>query len=325
MRNPAIDNIKIFMIFFVVFGHLIEPLIAQSLTIKTVWVWIYSFHMPVFIMGAGLFSKAEYWDGFLLKQVSTIIVPLIVFIIIYELMHLGLTGQTSNYAVHVQPYWILWFLLSMFFWRLLLPIILKLKFPITVTICVSMIAGYIDSIGMGWGLSRTLYFFPFFCFGHTILPKYLEYIRRGSISKYVLWAGLFLSVIIITALPNLPHNWVLGSKSYSLSGYDSWYAGAYRLGWYAFSFSVSLLIIGLIPNKEFRITPMGRNSLYIYLWHGIFVKIFIAAGLISFVGTGGVFIALFAFLLLAIALVYILSLDIIQKTTDKYLFGPFRK
>ena len=53
VRNPLIDNVKFIMIFFVVLGHLIEPLLSHNSTLSILFKIIYSFHMPVFIIISG--------------------------------------------------------------------------------------------------------------------------------------------------------------------------------------------------------------------------------------------------------------------------------
>lgn len=324
MRNYALDNIKIFMIFFVVFGHLIEPLIAQIPAAKIIWVWIYSFHMPVFVMVAGMLSKAVYGPAFFIKLVKTILVPLFVFTIGYEIFHFFLIGALSNYALHFQPYWLLWFLLSLFIWRAGLPIFLKLPFPTLLAILVAIAAGYIDPIGRDFGISRTLYFFPFFIFGHTLLPRFLAYVHTHARAKYLFGGGLILSLCIAVSLQGISDKWMLGSHSYKSMGYDFWIAGLYRFVLYAFSFCISLVIIGLIPNKKISLSAKGNASLYIYIWHGFFIKALIAIGFIEILEHAPLYISFSVFLLLSLILVFGLSSNVVKRFTEKYLLNPIK-
>ena len=52
MRNNRMDNIKFFLIFCVVFGHMLE-LVDTGVWYKI----IYSFHMPAFIFVSGYFAQ----------------------------------------------------------------------------------------------------------------------------------------------------------------------------------------------------------------------------------------------------------------------------
>ena len=54
-KKSFIDNIKVVLIFLVVFGHLIERYIDTSNTLMGILLFIYIFHMPLFIFIAGLF------------------------------------------------------------------------------------------------------------------------------------------------------------------------------------------------------------------------------------------------------------------------------
>ena len=56
-KRHFIDNIKVVLIFLVVFGHLIERYIDTSDTLMAIYMFIYIFHMPLFIYISGYLSK----------------------------------------------------------------------------------------------------------------------------------------------------------------------------------------------------------------------------------------------------------------------------
>lgn len=51
------DNIKFFLIYLVVLGHLANFYLEESWDVKRIFIIIYFFHMPAFIFISGLFSK----------------------------------------------------------------------------------------------------------------------------------------------------------------------------------------------------------------------------------------------------------------------------
>ncbi len=51
------DNVKLFLIFLVIFGHILDLEASPSRLMETINFWIYSFYMPAFIFVSGLFSK----------------------------------------------------------------------------------------------------------------------------------------------------------------------------------------------------------------------------------------------------------------------------
>jgi fucose 4-O-acetylase-like acetyltransferase len=49
IRNYLVDNLKVILIFLVVFGHTIEYYIGQSEILRGIYMYIYMFHMMEFI------------------------------------------------------------------------------------------------------------------------------------------------------------------------------------------------------------------------------------------------------------------------------------
>lgn len=70
------DNVKFVLITLVVIGHVVDFATSKSLLCKSIFLYIYAFHMPLFIFISGLFfrhknifNKALFFVvvGFLLK------------------------------------------------------------------------------------------------------------------------------------------------------------------------------------------------------------------------------------------------------------------
>lgn len=99
IRNYALDNAKYLMILLVVFGHLIEPLINDSVMIKALYMSIYSYHMPVFVILAGMMTKTSAASD-VRKIVVSILVPFLAFTLILELVTIILFGRLSNYSLN---------------------------------------------------------------------------------------------------------------------------------------------------------------------------------------------------------------------------------
>ncbi|MFA8437273.1 MAG: acyltransferase family protein [Marinifilaceae bacterium] len=264
-RNSLLDNAKFLMIFFVVFGHLIEPFIKQNVVFETIYKIIYSFHMPVFIIISGILTKQTPRIGREKKLIQSILVPLIVFTFLYETSDLILKGAPSHYIRSFSPYWILWFLLSLFCWRMVAPFFIKLRYPVLASIIISMIAGYFDSIGCFLSLSRTLYFFPFFLIGFLFTPEIFSHKKLVSIPKVVLVSVLILNILFFILFPDINHRWLYGSCSYTCLGAVGWTASLIRFGFLVLSFISSVAILLLIPNRKMFFSSIGAKSLYICL------------------------------------------------------------
>jgi fucose 4-O-acetylase-like acetyltransferase len=324
-RNYAIDNAKLLMIFIVIFGHLIESIINSSTLLKTIYMSIYSFHMPVFIILAGMVTRVELTKERVGKLMDSLFIPFVAFTILYEVYTLFMNGHLSGYTINFQPYWILWFLLSLFFWRVFLPFVLRFRYPITLSIAISLVAGYIDQIGYFFGLSRTLYFFPFFLIGYKLTPSFLSHKRLVNTPLVVYVGILLLNVALFWFLSDYSQRWLYGSNSYANLGVKTWEAAGIRLGLYTISIITSISIMMLIPKKEFKISSYGSNSLYVYLWHGFFIKTFIALGLISLIGKMNIVVALVVFFVLALVLTALLSTHFVVRNTQRYILMPVKK
>ena len=98
------DNIKLFLIFCVVFGHMLE-LVDTGVWYKI----IYSFHMPAFIFVSGYFAQFNRK-----KIIGVLVYPYILFQCLYLLFDAVLIKQ--NLALlkiqFTTPYWLLWYLVA---------------------------------------------------------------------------------------------------------------------------------------------------------------------------------------------------------------------
>lgn len=77
-RNPAIDCLKLFAIFLVVWGHCIQYFNPEVYITESAYRIIYAFHMPLFMMISGLFaSKSLQTDikTLIIKKSKNILLP----------------------------------------------------------------------------------------------------------------------------------------------------------------------------------------------------------------------------------------------------------
>jgi len=325
VRNNVFDNTKLFMIFLVVFGHFIEPVISKSEGIKAIFMSIYSFHMPVFIILSGMLSKVDLSENRIVKNITSLIVPFLIFTVLYEILNV-ITGKgISHYTLTWQPYWILWFLFSMFIWKTTLPIVMQFRFPLLLSVLISLAAGYVSDVGYFLGISRTLYFFPFFIVGYILGPKVLssEFLKKIPSLVYLLVLALNLSIFWLCR--ELPHQWLYGSVGYAKVGDADVSALLVRATLYLISFISSIAILMLMPSKETVLTKRGENSLFVYIWHGFFIKIAVYFGLINMLINVSSVFALIVLFVSSIVITGLLSNQFVATQTNSLLLKPFQK
>ncbi|NMO96705.1 acyltransferase family protein [Paenibacillus lemnae] len=286
-RDLYFDNLKFILILLVVTGHFIEPFNTER-TVGTLYQWIYSFHMPLFIFTAGYFSKNIRYPKYYVQLVSSLVVPYFLFETLYTLFDYYTQGLDKLDFTYFYPYWILWFMFSMMLWKMLLPYLLILKHPLWITISMSVMLGYSLDVDYYASISRTLYFLPFFMLGFFFKREWLDLLKTRRVqlmSFLVLAAG---AVLLYGLMPILPTGWFYGAMPYLALDLEMWYAGIYRVLTYGFTVLMGLCVLSLIPSSRQPFTDLGVNTMYVFLLHGFLVKGMLYAGYFeTFNSTGG--------------------------------------
>lgn len=272
-RNPYFDNAKLILIFLVVFGHVIQPFVADSKGGTTLYLWIYTFHMPAFIFLAGFFAKGSGNRKYIVNLAKKLLVPYLIFQLLYTVYYFFL-GKSGWQTGLFYPQWSLWFLCSLFSWHILLALFKKIPafFSVGIAIIIGLFVGYFGEIGHTFSLSRTFVFFPFFLLGYWVTEKQVMFLKQRSMKAVSL---LILSIVaaLIYWLPDLNTGWLLASKSYSDLGMP-FYGGLVRLLVYVTSICMAISILTWIPQKRNVLTHLGTRTLYVYLLHGFLIQFF---------------------------------------------------
>lgn len=195
-RDCRIDSLKYCLIVLVIIGHVFSQDQFSSVPLCVViWKWIYMFHMPLFVFISGYLSHKKKNNRQFLISCWKLLEPLIV----YQLLLMGyifLTSGTISLKGLLTPWWVLWYLLSLIYWRTMIQFIPnKLlshkKALVFLAVVISLVAGYLP-FDRFLSLQRTLAFLPFFLLGYFMKGKDLFVIKR-----YRVWCALFLAITII--------------------------------------------------------------------------------------------------------------------------------
>jgi fucose 4-O-acetylase-like acetyltransferase len=273
-RSLYFDNAKFFLIFLVVFGHVISPLKDNSHILFTLYSVIFLFHMPAFIFISGYFSKGFNKKGYLLKILKKILLPYFIFQIIYSLFYYW-DGETPSLKLDLlHPHWSLWFLLSLFCWNLSLYIFARLKWAgLVIAIAIGIGIGYFDHVGSFLSLSRPLVFFPYFLLGYLIEPNHLKMVKKTRFSAVIGIAILLGTALLFAALfPKGAMPWLFGDTSYADMGVKELESVLKRSSQYLVTLIVTYGFLAIVPTKGFIFTVIGQRTLYIYLLHGFIIK-----------------------------------------------------
>lgn len=322
-RNQGIDNIKAVLIFLVVFGHLIEIYVGDDHVMRSIWIFIYSFHMPMFALISGMFSKASWDDKRATQVISNVLVPLIAFEIIYETTEFLLKGNTSVYANLIAPYWMLWYLLSLLCWRLLLPLFARLQFGVALALGLSLIGSYSDHAGYFFSISRTLVFFPYFLLGWKLGQNSLS---SRTNQRLILSVAVVLAAIVAAFMlrSDFDYRWFYGSYSLRRLEMANLTGSMYQLLQYAVSGAIGLAVLYLLTQRDLKLAAIGKRSLYVLVWHGMALIILQETGILRAIFRHETTVALVIAVLASAVITWLCSHEKTERYTERFILSPLR-
>jgi fucose 4-O-acetylase-like acetyltransferase len=263
VRDERIDSVKYCLIVVVIAGHVIEY--SETTVSIIVWKWIYIFHMPLFIFISGYFSRKK--DKELWPSIWKLLEPLIVFQTVAIITKLINGGETSFRDI-LTPWYVLWYLLSLIYWRLMLQVIPEsilrnAKLILPTAFGISILTGFLP-IDNFLSLHRTFAFMPFFFLGYCMRGKNLFLPK-----KYQPLCFMFL--ILMVAVP-LYYPQYLGILTHSIpfgSIYDGgFYNAAKRMIVFSLAIPMSIAFINVCPNKPW-IARQGRLTMQYFIYHAL--------------------------------------------------------
>jgi fucose 4-O-acetylase-like acetyltransferase len=241
------------------------------------YLFLYMFHMPVFIIIAGYFSRGFPSSS---DKVRKLITQLLVPFVVFQVAYMGLARLVGGENVDLtllDPYFLVWFLLALFAWRLSTPVWHRLRWPLGIAVGISVLAGIQELPGV-LETGRILSLLPFFVLGLLLRPQHFEMIRRPAVrvaAALVMVCGLAVAWF---AAPRMSDEWVLGRQSNDFLGVDDLTGTAMRLGMLVCATVLAAAFLALVPRGRTWFSGFGTVTLYVYLLHGLPVKISEYAG-----------------------------------------------
>lgn len=311
-RNLLFDNLKGLLIFLVVFGHSLELLKNDYEIAKIIYTFIYTFHMPSFIFISGYFSKD------LKKSQDTafekFLIPFLVITLPWNIV-LVLLGITDFYSFFT-PAWAMWYLYSMFIWKLILPYILKIKNIFKVSLFLGILAGLFIEFNDFMSISRTITFLPYFLAGYFFDENLIAKIKN---KKHILFVLILLFTFLISIYFSLsdfiPVEILWLDRPFINLKYPIRLGLVIRISLYFLGFLMTFALINLMTCKKCFLSKIGKNTLSVYLLHIFLVGSFLG---ISRIIENNV-LNLLLCTISSVVITYILSTDAVNNTVFKFL------
>lgn len=288
-RVPFWDNARYLCIVLVVLGHAIQRLTYDSDIAFALYLALYAFHMPAFAIISGYFSKSGSPTKTQMARVITdIILPYVIFETLWTLTKWAVEGEASpNFT---KPSWTLWFLLALGIFRLILPYLALLRWPLLWTVLISIGSGYLPNVDSTFSLSRTLGLLPFFALGwwlreHDIVDRLrlLDFrpwwIRAAAVAVLAATGWAAWNWLPLWQAIDLRH-WLFYEDAYSDLGGDQWWAGGIRIALMLLAVVLCAAFFLLIPRGSYWWTSFGQYTMYVYLLHSFVLYPFRETGVL---------------------------------------------
>lgn len=275
-RVPFWDNARFAAVTLVVIGHGIQRLTADSDPALVVYLFIYAFHMPAFAIISGYFSKADPPDTRQMQKVITdIVLPYLVMETIWTLVQFVVEGKPEFNPTN--PSWTLWFLLALGIFRLLLPYLALVRWPLLIAVAASVAVPYFANVDSTFSLSRAIGILPFFVLGWKVrqwglvdrwraAERVAWWVRGIAILVLAAWVGVLVAGIATFRRIDLRF-WFFYDFSYQELGAGQWWAVLVRLGLMALAVLLSAAFLALVPRSRTWLTGLGEATMYVYLLH----------------------------------------------------------
>ena len=234
---------------------------SDSSACAITWNWIDLFVMPLFVFISGYYSRKKGKKDFWLS-IWKLSEPLIIFHVIALFFYVK---HPLTIRSILSPWYMLWYLLSLIYWRLMLQmipvrILRHSKLILIATFCISILAGFFP-IDRFLSLQRTLSLMPFFFWGY--------YMKGKNIflpDKYKPLCVVFL-ILIFAILLFFPHRI---SYLYYATPYKSIYGVVIRMTAFAVAIPMSLAFINVCYKAKW-VARQGRLTLQYYIYHALLI------------------------------------------------------
>lgn len=243
----------------------------RSDTCKSIYLFIYAFHMPLFLFISGLFhtdrnvvKKCIYYisAGFLLKIIDAVVS--------------GMLGNPVSF-VFLGGDGLFWFMFVLAIYTALLYVLKNQnkRYLLIMSVILSCFIGYDTAIGDYLYISRAVIFFPFYLLGtmmdgrQIVEFKAKKWLIPIAAAGLVLW--VYLSFFQLDSVYIYRH---LFTGRNPFSSDVAAYGPLVRLMCYFISVLTCFSLIILTPSKQMKwVTRMGARSVDVYFWHWNVYKI----------------------------------------------------
>lgn len=272
-RDAFFDNAKYLAIVLVAVAHSWEPVMDGSRATKALYLLVYSFHMPAFIVISGYFSRSFTARPHQIKRMITgIAVPYVVFETAYSLFKRYADDTPDHPISLIDPWYLTWFLIALFVWRLTTPLWRSLRHPLAVSLVIASLASLTPSIGEDLDLQRVLQFAPYFVVGLCLKPEHFQMVRRREVR--LLAVPLFAGALAFSywAATRMRNGWLYHNTSAQQLDSPWWAGPVMTFALFGCSLLLTAGFLAWVPGRRTWFTALGAGTICGYVLHGFLIK-----------------------------------------------------
>lgn len=273
-RDPWLDNAKFWLVALVVVGHSLVLAPVSDLRAHT-YDFVYTFHMPAFVLVSGYLSRRFRWTKrHLVALVTTLLVPYMIFELVISLYRVYVAGSVSSMdaltPLWLEPHWPMWFLLVLAMWRLATPVLISHWSMVLWAIAASLLAGHFDMELLD--LNRFFGLLPYFVIGLHLPAAVLAVTRRRWTPLVGLPVLVWLWFVAESTDQRWSTEWFYFRSAYDVLGVSLSEGIEIRAQLIVLGLIGTFAFLTLVPRKESVFTAMGAASMVVYLFHGFVVQ-----------------------------------------------------
>lgn len=263
-RDYLFDNFRALLIFTVVLGHMLTEQLGNDNIIDVVYYFIYFFHMPAFIFIAGYFSKNV--NKCRDKAVEGFFIPYVILSLLFYAKDKLIAGEAAIRII--DPVWGLWFLLTMFIWKVMLKDIVRIKFILPLSFLVGILTGVSSEFSINLSLSRLLTFLPFFLLGYYFNQTYINKVRKiPNIISYILILGFAFFAYFCSKYDILKKEQIYMRRPYIRINEGLLDNLSARILIYIIAIIMTFCFINIISKRKTWFSVIGQNTITVYILH----------------------------------------------------------
>jgi len=272
-RDPWLDNTRLVAAILILVMHVAGAAMSRAGVLEELWYATWPLRLPLFVIVAGFFSSAEPLRG---RRAISILRNVLGVYLVGDLLasvFAGLAGEAFVYNPNRAPFG-LWFLLSLFWWRAMLPLLAHVRFLGPLTVVGALLVGFVPQIGPSFSASRTIVFLPLFVLGW--------YLRRIDLRALLArrWVRPAAAVVLLGGIvgfslwgDRISHGVYQMRSGYDADGLlDAVPQLGARAALLLAGTAGALALLAVMPRRRIPVvTYLGTGSMYIYVLHVLIV------------------------------------------------------